>query len=100
MVNARQAAWRFAIEPASECPRLYPKGLGSCHEKTGATLTTIYLFQPGCGYLLPPSLTSHDMPKGTGSLFPQARNTRAFLFLEAHYVDDCQPLRRCGALGQ
>ena len=40
---------------------------------------------------------SHDMPKGTGSLFPQARNTRAFLFLEVamlmtanpHYDAEC-----------
>lgn len=34
------------------------------------------------GYLLPPSLTSHDTPQGTGSLFHPARALRAFLFLE------------------
>lgn len=82
MVNARQAAWRFGIEPASDCPRLYPKGLGSCHEKTGAPLTTIYLFQPGCGHLLPLLLpmTALEWAAGFPLPLPALSNHGGFFF--------------------
>lgn len=44
---------------------------------------------------------SHDRPKGTGSLFPQARNTRAFLFLEVAMLGFCEgePCNRNGCHG-
>ena len=60
------------------------------------------LFQPGRGYLRPPSLASHGTPTGTGSLFHPARpeqSRRAFLFLEtamnaSNHTEQVAVLRR------